>query len=251
MPDEIIFVREEICVPKPRAKRPRPNRIFDLTKQRKWTYPEVALRVRKIAAARGDDSKARVHTVTINKLATGQLTLTQEWMKILGDVFGVPPAEIISAPFAENLRRVVVCYALEAGNWRRTPELPANEQYDIMIRNEAALQSLSLYACEIKGPDVNLRYPIGAIVVIAKLEPGALNRPGEVIEGKRYHVRVMRDDGLVEDSIKQLTAGPEGQFWLKPESNHPAHQEWTPLAGRSGQRVEILGRVRGVFLSED
>lgn len=235
----------------PRAQRPRPNRIRELTKARKWTYPEVARRVSDLARSRGDKERANTHTITINRLATGAAKLTQDWMNMLGEVFGVSPAEIISAPIAENLRRVTVVCALSAGTWRKHWQLPEQEQYEIMIPNEATFANLALYAGEIRGDDINRRYPRGAIVVISTYKPGEINQPGELKEDRRYHVRIGRADGLIEDSIKTLSLGPEGQLWFKPESDHPAHQEWTPITGKPGLHVEIVGRVRGVFLKED
>lgn len=232
--------------------KPRPNRIRELTKQRKWTYPDVAERVRTLAKARGDQNRAKVHTITINRLATGEAKMTQEWMNLLGEVFDVPPAEIISAPLAQNLVRVQVLYAFRGGQWRKASMLSAAEQYQLMIPREPRLDGLALYAGEIRGEDVNHRYPRGAIVLVAKLDPGALNRPGEVITDRRYHVRITREaDGMIEDSIRCLVASRDGQLWLKPESDRPEHQEWTPLTGRPGFSVEIIGRVRGVFSPED
>lgn len=234
-------------VRKPLAGKPRPNRIFELTQERKWTYEDVAERVRKIAKARGLTAHAKTHGITINRLATGKAELTQKWMNLLGDVYGVPATEIISVPVAQNMRRVRVVCALEAGAWRDGSELPQKEQFDIMIPNDPELQALSLYAGEIRGNDTNLRYSPGSIVVIASLE----QKPGEIVEGKRYHVRTLRNDGQIENTIKTLTADPDGKYWLKPESNLPQHQEWLPLAGTETIRVELVGRVRGVFYRED
>ncbi|WP_316234995.1 MULTISPECIES: hypothetical protein [unclassified Bradyrhizobium] len=233
------------------ARPPRPNRIRELTKARKWTYPEVAERVRALASARGDDGRTKVHTITINRLATGAAQMTQEWMNILGEVFNVPPAEIISPPAAENLRRVQVIYTFQGGHFRKSAMLSASEQYQIVIPRDPRLDDVSLYAGEIRGEDVNTRYPAGAIVLIAKLDPGAVNRPGEVLTDRRYHVRVTRADGLIEDSIRCLVADEAGRLWLKPESNRPEFQEWMPLTGRPGHTVELLGRVRGVLSPED
>lgn len=247
MSEEIIFV-QELNLRKPRAHRPRPNRIFELTKARKWTYPEVARRVSELARQRGDTERANTHTITINRLATGTATLTQEWMIILGEVFGIAPTEIISPPIAENLRRVTVVVALAAGAWRKDWLLPDVEQHDIMIPNAPELAELALYAGEIRGDDINRRYPHGAIVVLSRFEPGAVNRPTDLKDGKRYHVRVTRDDGMIEDSIKTLTIDAQGSLWLKPESDRPQFQEWTPV--RPGAAMDIIGKVRGVFFRE-
>jgi hypothetical protein len=230
-----------------KTKKEHPNRIRALTKERKWTYDDVVLRVQKLARARKDAAHMNVHKITINRLATGASKLTQQWMEILGEVFGVPPSELIAEPVAQNLYRVRVVCALEAGVWRTSPELPAKEQFDIMIPNDQLAVAGVLYAGEIRGPSYNLRYPDKSIVVLSRLE----QKPGEIIEGKRYHVRSMRDDGQVEDTIKCLTVDREGKYWLKPESDHPSHQEWLPLAGTDRLKVEIVGRVRGVFYRED
>lgn len=238
---------EKVPVGKPRAPKVRPNRIFELTKERKWTYADVAERIRKAARARGDEEHAKTHEITINRLSSGKAKMTTEWMKMLGEAFSVPDIEIISVPVAQNLRRVRVIYALSAGVWRSISELPISEQQDIMIPNDPELQASNLYAGEIRGPDTNLRYSPNSIVVIAALE----QKPGEIAEGKRYHVRLMRLDGMIEDSIKTLAIDREGQYWFKPESDHPAHQEWVPLKGTDQCKVEIVGRVRGVFTRED
>jgi hypothetical protein len=235
-----------------KERKPRPNRIRELTKARKWTYPDVAERVRELARARGDENRTKVHTITINRLATGEAKMTQEWMNLLGEVFGVPPIEIISPPLAQNLMRIQVLYAFCGGRWCKSPMLTPGEQYQLMIPKEPRLDGLNLYAGEIRGEDVNHRYPAGAIVLVAKLDPGALNRPGEVITDRRYHVRITRQaDGMIEDSIKCLVANADGKLWLKPESDRPEHQEWAPLTGRPGYSVEIIGRVRGAFSPED
>jgi hypothetical protein len=246
LPTRIIERISKLSKP-PRSKRPRPNRIFELTKERKWKYADVAEKVRSLAKARKDTAHAKAHTITINRLATGDINLTQDWMNILGEVFSVPASDIISPPVAQNLKRVTVSCALQSNHWRSDSDLPPSEQYEIMIPQNAALDGASIYAGVIKGLDNNLRYPPGAIVIVSKLE----QKPDEIVEGRRYHVRVMRGDGMIEDSIKRLVRGPEGHYWLKPESDHPAHQEWLALDGSSGIKIEIVGRVRGVYHSED
>jgi hypothetical protein len=238
---------KRVSKPPIKPKKDRPNRIHELTKLRRWTYEDVAAAVQKLARARNDEAHTNVHKVTINRLATGAAQLTQAWMEILGTVFCVPPSELISSPVAQNLCRVRVIYALEAGVWRKSPDLEEKEQFDIMIPNDQLPFGAALYAGEIRGNSYNLRYPDKSIVVLSRLE----QVPGEIVEGKRYHVRSMRADGKVEDTIKCLTSDQEGRYWLKPESNDPKHQEWLPVSGTDKVRVEIIGRVRGVFYRED
>jgi transcriptional regulator with XRE-family HTH domain len=232
-----------------RATRQRPNRIYELTKLHGMTYADVAERVRALAETRSDiKSREKVHELTINRLASGKMNLTQQWMELLGAVYSVPAAEIISQPVAQNMRLVRVIYALEASVFNQKNSLAEHERFDVMIPDDEALRDLHLYAAEIIGPAMNLRYSPDSIVILSKLT----QRPGEIVEGKRYHVCATRiSDGAVEHTIKMLVVGPEGRFWLKPESNHPAHQEWIPLDGKPGITIELMGRVRGVYFRED
>lgn len=225
----------------------RPNRIYELMKARGWKYADVAERVSKAAQARGDDTYSKVHEVTINRLALGTAKLTQEWMNMLAEVFQVPAHEIIAPPPALNLRRVRVIYALEAGKWRRTDTMPDQEQYDIMVPDDAALLDMQLYAGEVRGAHFDRRYPDKSVLVISRIE----QKPGEIVEGKRYHVRATRhSDGAVVNSIRCLSSDG-GRYWLKPESSDPEHQAWIPLGGTPEFKIEIVGRVRGVFFRED
>jgi hypothetical protein len=247
MRSELLLKPEsKLPVPKMRAPKARPNRIFQLTKERHMTYAEVASRVRELAQSRGDEAHMKVHEISINRLAQGKTKLTQEWMTLLAEVYGVMPHEIIAGEPTQSLRRIRVVCALEGHRWREAGELPEQEQFDIMIPSEQ-WQDSNLYAGEIRGPDNNLRYSEQSVVILSKIKQA----PGEIVEGKRYHVRRTRVDGQVEESIKMLHADETGAYWLKPESSHPAHQEWFPLAGTEMYRVELIGRVRGVFYRED
>jgi hypothetical protein len=231
---------------KPVRIKKYPNRIHLLTKERRWTYALVADRVCQLAETRGDASRTSVHEVTISRLANGRLKLNDDWMEILGQIFGVPAVEIVSDPGAKISSRIRVVFALEAGQWHSASSLPDGEQFDIMMPNDKALRDLSLYAGEIRGLSNNLRYPPETIVVLSRIE----QTPGEIQVGKRYHVRVTRPDGMIEDSVKLFAQDAEGDYWLKPESDHPSHQQWVPLKGAEGLKVELIGRVRAAILRE-
>lgn len=229
------------------VRAPRPNRIYELTKARKWTYAEVAARVRELAETIGDEDRLRVHEITINRLATGSMALTQDWMTTLGLVYAVDASEIITAPATEGLRRIKVMGALQAGSWAESHEFAIDDQHEIMIPDDPALRNVALYAGELRGESMNRRYPNGAIIIMSRVT----QRPGEIAEGKRYHVRMTHADGLTEETIKTLTKDAAGDYWLKPESDHPEFQEWISLDGKPGTTVELIGRVRGVYHRED
>jgi len=230
-------------VTKPRKTKDHPTRIHELAMQRGWTYADVAARVQKIAATEGDQQRLNAQGATINRLATGKIKLTPNWQTILAEVFGVPVEELTSPPSAKVLRRMRVAMSFEAGNFRPTNELPEAEQFNLMVAADRELQSETLYAGEIKGDANNLRYQSGTVIVMSQLT----QKPGEIVEGKRYHVRHTRADGLVEDSVRFLTQDKDGSFWLKTESDKPEHQKALRLPSEG---VELIGRARMAFTVE-
>ncbi|MBI1202579.1 MAG: helix-turn-helix domain-containing protein [Rhodopseudomonas sp.] len=241
------FMRKPTHVSTPRPKAPphtrerpsakprqHPNRIYELTKTRRTTYEAIA-------------EAAGVHRITIAKLANGTSKLTQDWMNVLATILQVRPEELIAAPADTHLRRVKVRGALQAGDWSESHEWSPEEQFEVAIPDEPQLRKLQLYAGKIIGESMNLRFPQGSIVVFSRIG----QRPGEIEVGKRYHVRVTRSDGQTEETLKTLVADEHGTYWLKPESSHPAHQNWLPLDNTPGATVELIGRARYVVHRED
>jgi len=229
-------------------ERQRPNRIYELTQKNKLTYADVAERVRSIAKQRKDKQKQKVHEITINRLASGNIALTQKWMELLAEVYCVSATELIAAPLSANIIRVPVTFGLEANVWSQDHQWQQNDCYEIMIPEDSALDGVALYAGELRGPASNAKYPEKSIVILSKLT----YHPGEISVGRRYHVRVTRSDGMSEETIKLLFQDESGKYWLRPESHHPEHQSWIPLDQRDGgNKVELIGRVRGVYTRED
>jgi hypothetical protein len=231
------------------ADRPRPNRIYELTQKQNMTYADVAERVRQIAKQRKDKQRQKVHEITINRLATGTIALTQKWMELLAEVYCVSATELIAAPLGQNIIRVPVTFALEANVWSHDHQWQKMGCYEIMIPEDSALDGVSLYAGELRGPAANAKYPEKSVVILSKLT----YHPGEIGVGRRYHVRVTRGDGMTEETIKLLIKDEQGKYWLRPESNHPEHQAWVPLDARDGDgaKIELIGRVRGVYIREE
>ena len=213
--------------------RQRPNRIYELTQSAGWTYADVA-------------ERAGVHEITIARLATGAIKLSQDWMHRLGEIYGVPYTDVITAPPTIGLRQVRVSILLSADVWSDDHRLNDDETFDVFIADDPSLSGLTFYAGEIRGDMMNARYPDRSVVVLSKLT----QRPNEIQEGKRYHVRVTRPDGKSEETIKTLTKDSSGQYWLKPESTEPRHRA-IPLDGTPDETVELLGRVRFVVHREE
>lgn len=210
-----------------------PNRLAELRKLTGMTNADII-------AALGDDT----HETTISRLATGEMDLTLDWMTRLAKVFGVRPAELIEKPPGGRLRRVHVTGRIQAGQWSENHEWPEQDQYDVTVPDDPAIRGLSLYAGEIGGESMNLRYKPGSVVVLSP-------RASDMVPGRRYHVRRTRPDGTTEETIKTLARDERGHYWLKPESSDPEHQEWISLEGSDGVTVELLGRVRYVVQRED
>ncbi|MCB2107002.1 MAG: helix-turn-helix domain-containing protein [Rhodobacteraceae bacterium] len=211
----------------PRSTTPRvyPNRIRELNKERGWSYKELA-------------EKVGVHFKTIQSLATGDAELTWSWMQRLARVFGVKPTEIIEKPAFAHLRTVIVEGRVRAGDWGDSHVFDPQEARTITIPNNPELNRLDLYAREVEGDSMNKLYPHGSIVILSRMT----QRPGEIMVGKRYHVRRTRGD-LREDTIKTLVRSANGEYWLQPESDSPEFAAFR-LEGEEGTTVELRGRVR-------
>lgn len=238
--------RLQVSHGEPRPPRQRRNRILQLWKERGWTAAEVAERVSQIAVGRGEMKHSNTVEVTINRLSSGAMKLNEEWLSLFSELYGVPATEILAPPPAAGMRRVRVKGLLRAGHFAESQEWPESEQYDVMVPDDDALHGIPLYAGEIADTSMNRRYPMGTIVIISPL----LQLPGEIAEGRRYHVR-RRNGDATEEAIRTLTRDKDGRFWLRPESDDPEHQQWIAFDARGGGEVTLAGRVRGVFIRED
>lgn len=208
-----------------------PNRIRELAREVKKSYEQVAAGV-------------GVHRQTIANLARGKTTMTRDWMVKLGTYFGVPPEEIVDKPPVDKarLRHVKVKGQIQAGIWVEAFEWPEDAQFNVIILDEPAIKHLDLYAGRIEGNSMNKVYPHGSIVIMSPV--------GDIVPGRRYHVRRTRADGLTEETIKTLVVGEGGKLWLKPESDDPQFQEWIPLEGKPGDVIKLVGRVRRAIINE-
>lgn len=222
------------------GKITRPNRLYELWRARGWTAADVAEKVRQVAEERGDRDRLKTAEGTISRLSTGALTLDQDWMLYFARVFGVSPGEILTRPLVEGVRPVKVTHCLQA-NTSAGGLLPEDKQHTILVPDDEELQTLELYAAEVRGPSMNLRYPDGAIVILSPVD----GNPDEVVEGRRYHVVFERAPKGKVETVKRLMRR-EGRLWLVPESDHPEFQTWHPL----DKDVRIAGRVRRVYLRE-
>lgn len=198
------------------------NRLREIRAARKLTLQQVA-------------EALNTYPANVGKYESGETQLTPEWLERFGAVYEIDPIAIITRP----LRRVRVRGPLQAGHWTEDPEWPEDRQYEVAVPDDPQWRSVGLYAGEVCGPSMRLRYPEGTVLVMAPLP----ETREELEPGKRYHVRARRADGTVESTVKTLVHDEAGKLWLKPESDHPDHQAWIALEGNDGDTIRALGRV--------
>ncbi|WP_316191644.1 MULTISPECIES: LexA family transcriptional regulator [unclassified Bradyrhizobium] len=221
----VFMAKPKTPTARTKPKREYPNRIRDLIKERGWSYDVLAEKV---------DS----HPKTIGSLARGEAELTWSWMVRLGRAFGVKPTEIMERQVAAGLRSVPITGTVKAGAWANSHSYDTQDQTFVTVPNLAEYRNFDLYARMIDGESMNKIYAPGSIVVLSRLR----QLPGEIILGKRYHVRRRRGD-LEEDTIKTLVRARDGEYWLQPESDSPEFAAF-PLNDHDSTTVELVGRVR-------
>lgn len=199
-------------------------------------------RIREIRESQGLSQEALgerlgVHWQTVHRAETAKSNLTDKKLNAYAKALGVNLDDIIGA---ESGRSVTVRGNIQAGAWSETWEWPREDQYEVPIPDDPNLRNYNLHAAETKGPSMNKRYPEGTILVFTD----AMERPEDLITGKRYIVERERSDGLREATVKKLWQDEHGMMWLLPESNDPRFQEAIAIDGEEGDTIRILGRVR-------
>lgn len=216
-----------------KAPPPFPNRINELAKARGLTHDDIA-------AALG------VNRTTVADRARGAVPMNQDWQHKLAEFFQVPLGDILEKPASEGLRAVPVMLPLAAGDWSESHQYEPDDRDSVMVPDDPRFRTMSLYAGKVVGDSMNRLYPDGTIVVLSRMA----QRPGEILEGKRYHIRRTRAGGLVEETIKTLVRDSKGRYWMQPESDSPEFSA-VPLDGGEDEVIELVGRVRWSVRPED
>ncbi|MBN9044653.1 MAG: LexA family transcriptional regulator [Rhizobiales bacterium] len=177
------------------------------------------------------------HWQTVHRAETGKVNLTDDKLDIYARALGVSRAALIDN---DSARMVTVKGYIQAGMWAETWEWPLEDQYEVPVLDDPALHNFSLHAAETRGPSMNKRYPEGTVLVFTD----AMERPEDLVPGKRYLIERERADGLREATVKKLWQDEHGALWLVPESDDPRFQEAIALDGSDGDTIRILGRVK-------
>ncbi len=177
------------------------------------------------------------HPITISKLISGKTPLNSAWLEKFSKLFHVPPEQIIAAGPA--VRVVKVRAYVQAGHWSESSDWPEDDWYDVAIPEDPALQTISLFGAETRGPSMNKRYPERTVLVhTSQVETGE-----DLILGKRYIIERERPDGTRETTVKTLSQDDDGKLWLMPESTDPRFQTAIPLDEELDAVVRVIGRV--------
>ncbi len=200
------------------------NRIKALMKERNLSRDDVA-------------DGIGAHPITVSKLISGKMKLTQEWMEKFAQVFGVTPPEIITAP--STTRIVQVRSFVQAGVWEAHSEWQEDDFYEVAIPDDPAFRQYDLFGSETRGPSMNRRYPERTVLIHTNL--AQTGGPLEI--GKRYIVEREKPDGTRETTVKTLSKDESGRLWLMPESTDPRFQAPIPVDEDLDSVVRVIGRV--------
>ena len=173
---------------------------------------------------------------TVLRHESGKVDVPVAKLDAYAKALGVPREAIVN----HQGRMVTVKGNIQAGHWSESWEWPLEDQYEVPVADDPSLGNVTLHGAEIKGPSMNRRYPDGSVIIFAD----ALERPEDLIPGKRYIVERERSDGLREATVKKLWTDEYGDMWLLPESDDPRFQEAIAINGDEGDTIRILGRVR-------
>lgn len=188
------------------------------------------------------------HPVTISKLISGKMRLSDVWIEKISNALRVTPGALFDEPpAAANLKALKVIGAVEAGALRESFEWDQSDQYTTSLPIPDIYQRVKPFVLEVRGPSMNLKYPDGTLLVCANMYD--LNE--EPRAGKRYIVEKIFPDGTREATVKQLRIDESGLPWLWPESSHPAHQMPIEVNGHDGETIRILARVLGSYQPEE
>lgn len=137
---------------------------------------------------------------------------------------------------------IAVVGYVEAGTFSPAIEWDSGRWYHVDVPVPARFKSMAK-ALAVRGPSMNKEYPDGSVVVwVDQLDFRPAEHDDHVIVYAYSH------DDEIEATVKELRM-IDGQAWLWPLSDHPAHQ--LPIDPRNPPahiaRVEVKGIVLGGY----
>ena len=204
------------------------DRLADLRTRRGFTQEQLA-------------EKMDVAQATVQRWESGKREPKFEQLHALADILGVTAGELLEGDTAAPVGpRLYVKGEVAAGVWRQAVEQPADEWETFYGRADVTADIEHRFGLRVVGDSMDQIYPPGTIVECVSLFGRA-----EAAPGKRVVVIRTNDLGMCEATVKELVER-EGELWLVPRSNNPAHAPFK-LNGPDGDIVET--RIAAVVVA--
>lgn len=181
------------------------KRISSLRKARGWSQSELA-------------EKLSVEQPTIQRWEKEAREPSLAKLTDLAQLFGVTIGGLLSdESFVPIGPRLFVKGAVQAGAWREATEWANDDWQTFTGRADVTALPEHRFGLLVRGDSMDQLYPPGTI-----LECVSLFGHAEAAPGKRVIVARMDDQGRYETTCKELVE-QDGELWLVPRSNNPAH----------------------------
>lgn len=183
-----------------------------------------------------------------NFMAGRSASLSPETYAKLAEVEGVPAfvldgsAEVVRVETVLTVRGEV-----QAGVWAEAHEWEDADCYGVSVNIPERFRGVA-YGLVVRGQSMDRVYPDGTIAIVVPM----MSLTRDLKHGDRVVVRRTRQDGMIEATIKELTADESGAAWLWPRSSDPRFQQPIELSnGHDGtETVEIIAVVVRAILPE-
>ncbi len=187
------------------------NRIREWRKER-------GLTLAKLAEAVGTTD------AQIQKLETGAIRLSVDWLKRIAPALGVRQADLLKEedPVYDlpGMRSITVRGAVQAGHWAEAVEWPVLERFAIAAPVDDRWAHHTVSGFLVRGDSMDEVYPDGTIlIVVPMVELERWPEPGE-----RVIVQRRNNLGEYEATVKEFVVDKYGKFWLSPRSSNPEHR---------------------------
>lgn len=161
----------------------------------------------------------------------------------LAGALGVPPAYFLDVavqaevgPLPQQLVRIHVRGAVQAGAWREAIEWGADEWFAVTVPGDERFPDAPVYGLQVRGTSMDLLYPDGTIILaVPFFDIGRPPQPGE-----RVVVLRRSNSAEYEATLKQYEVDKQGRHVLWPRSTDPEFQQ-PIILGTSEPPVALAG----------
>ena len=128
--------------------------------------------------------------------------------------------------FSKDIIPVSITGYVQAGDWRSNLENDAREEFPSPIQLPRFMVEpyTEVEAVKVVGDSMNEIYADGAILFVTPAIP-YVARGGEIASGLDVIVHQVKEDQLVESTVKRLEI-INGEYWLVPKSTNPIYQSF-------------------------